>query len=278
MSSMDYPVTVVMAAYNSAHCVGRAIESLLAQTFEDWNLIVVDDHSTDNTLEVLNGYANRDRRIIVMPRDENRRPAHCRNVAISASSSPLIAIIDSDDVWLPDKLRLQMEFMKRHPETDVLGTAAYYVLPDEPQSGLVVCLPESHEDLVSVIYRCCPFIHSSVIYTRRFIERANGYRTELLRGEDADLWLRTYRDSRFHNLREPLIEYVYRKVPPFRDALFAVKLYYEAAARERRLAKYGWYIVRPLIADLAIRLRLMPSHPRGLRSECHSSDERPRND
>ena len=115
MSGESSQVTVVMAVYNGALCVGNAIESLLAQTFEDWNLIAVDDHSTDNTLEVLNGYADRDRRITIMPRTENRRPAHCRNVAISASSSPLIAIIDSDDVWLPDKLRIQVEFMRAHP-------------------------------------------------------------------------------------------------------------------------------------------------------------------
>ena len=98
------------------------------------------------------------------------------------------------------------------------------MLPDDSDSGWVVRLPERHEELVESIYKSCPFVHSSVVYRRQFIERAKGYRTELLRGEDADLWLRTYRDSRFHNLQEPLIKYVYRKTPPLKDALYAMKL------------------------------------------------------
>ncbi|MCL5103752.1 MAG: glycosyltransferase family 2 protein [Armatimonadetes bacterium] len=273
MNNMNYPVTVVMAAYNSAHCVGRAIESLFAQTYEKWNLYVVDDCSTDNTVEVIKSCALRDERITLIAEPRNLGPAHCRNRGIFASTSPLIAIMDSDDIFLPEKLRLQVEFLEQHPEVDVLGTGAYYVLPDESDFCSVVRLPETHEELAKVIYRCVP-IHSTVMYRRTFIEAAGGYRTELLRGmgEDADLWLRTYRDFRFHNLQEPLVKYQFRRKPLWRDAVGAVKLLYNTAVRERQLMRHGWDIICPMVSYVAAYAGVRPGYTRRANNVLSNTD------
>lgn len=262
MDNSSSLVTVVMTAYNSVSCVSKAITSVIAQTYQDWKLIVVDDHSTDSTLSILRDFANRDNRIEIIAQAENHRPARSRNAAIAASSSPLIAILDADDAWFPDKLRLQVEFMSLHPEVDVLGTASYWVLPDEPDAKFLMCPPATHEELAQRIYLNCPITHSTVLYRRQFIERAGGYRTDFLRCEDGELWMRTYRDFRFHNLQEPLVEYTCSKIPPFSDLPYVTKMYYQAAVRERSLLKHSWHIVRPIIAYTAIRMGLRPGYLR----------------
>lgn len=256
MSNNDPLVTVIMAAYNSESSVGATIESVRNQTFTDWTLVVVDDCSTDGTLSVLKGFAEQDKRIRVIAGQENRGQGHCRNVAIAATSSPLIAVLDADDICLPDRLQQQVDFMREHPEVDVLGGAAYYIFPDRPDSPVLVCRPETHEELVRAIYTECPFVHPTVMYRRSYIEQAKGYRVELRRGQDSDLWFRTYRVARFHNLQVPLVNYSCRPRTRLRDALYATRARYEMAARDKRLLTSGWHIMRPLAHYALVRMKL----------------------
>ncbi len=115
-------VSVVIPTYNCARYIGEAIESVLAQDFEGREIVVVDDGSTDSTREVLGSFGS-DVRCIVQ---ENRGAPAARNTGIRAARGQYIAFLDADDVWLPGKLRLQMEFLEGHPQVGLAFTDALW--------------------------------------------------------------------------------------------------------------------------------------------------------
>lgn len=121
-------VSVIMPAFNAERYVGRAIDSALAQTFTDWELIVVDDGSTDRTGEIVRGI--RDQRI-TCTRRENGGEAASRNVALDAAAGEFIAFLDADDVFLDDHLETTVAFLQRHPEHVGVYTDGYYIAADE---------------------------------------------------------------------------------------------------------------------------------------------------
>lgn len=105
-------VSVVMPSYNSERFVGQSIESIIAQSFRDWELIVVDDCSMDSTVEIVKGYCSRDSRISLIENRQNSGAAHSRNRAIAAARGRYIAFCDSDDMWHSEKLSHQVAFMQ----------------------------------------------------------------------------------------------------------------------------------------------------------------------
>ena len=107
-------VSVVMPAYNKQDVIAESVRSVIAQTFPHWELLVVDDASTDGTLSVANRLAEDDSRIRVVALKENGGIANARNVGMAAAQGQYLAFLDSDDLWLPKKLQVQMEFICRH--------------------------------------------------------------------------------------------------------------------------------------------------------------------
>ena len=116
-------VSVIIPTYNRAHLVGRAIQSVLNQTYQDFELIVVDDGSTDNTDEVIKEFQQKDNRIIYLKHDRNKGGSAARNTGIKASKGEYIAFQDSDDEWLSDKLKKQViVFFNLSPEVGIIYT------------------------------------------------------------------------------------------------------------------------------------------------------------
>ena len=113
-------VSVIVPAYNNAHFLPAAIDSILNQTFDNFELIVVDDGSTDNTQAVLAGFGDRLRYV----RKANGGPSSARNLGIQMARGQLIAFQDADDLWLPEKLALQVAYFHLHPEVGVVFTDA----------------------------------------------------------------------------------------------------------------------------------------------------------
>ena len=105
-------VSIITPAYNCEKYIGATIESVLSQTFQDWEMIIVDDCSTDDTESVINPYCQKDSRIIYKKLEVNSGAAVARNTAMSIAKGQYIAFLDSDDLWLPDKLTIQLEFMR----------------------------------------------------------------------------------------------------------------------------------------------------------------------
>ena len=129
--SKAYPrVSVIIPTYNRAHLVGRAIQSVLDQTYDDFEVIVVDDGSTDNTMEVVSGF--RDERIKYIQHPVNKgTPAAARNTGIRAARGELIGFVDSDDEWLPEKLQKQVDKFGTSSINVGLVYGGYCVIDDQ---------------------------------------------------------------------------------------------------------------------------------------------------
>ena len=184
-------VSILMPAYNVSRYVRQAIDSVLAQTRPDFELLVVDDGSTDDTAEIVAGYAGREPRIRLI-RQPNQGIGAARNTALAAARAPWVALLDSDDVWLPGYLEAQLAILERRPEIDVLSANAVNmggvwdglvynprIRGDDP---IELTLPDlvEHEDAVCIL---------SMI-RRHMLEALGGFNAQLRGSEDYDLWLR----------------------------------------------------------------------------------------
>jgi glycosyltransferase involved in cell wall biosynthesis len=244
-----------MAVYNGANTVGATVKSIQAQSYRAWTMIGVDDASTDGTDELLERFARDDTRISVIRNKSNRGLAASLNEGVRRTSSDLIARIDADDVCLPNRFAEQVRFLEEHPEISVLGTGAE-LLDEHGRSIGEVFRPEHHEALVERIYRENPFIHPSVMVRRSFYEALGGYDERLRRSQDYDLWLRGYKQFRYHNLHSALIRYRVHRSLSLMSIVFGTFVLSRAASRERLLLTHGWYAGRFAIATLLTKMGL----------------------
>jgi glycosyltransferase involved in cell wall biosynthesis len=200
-------ISIVMAAYNEEQNIGRAIESILAQTFSDWEMIVIDDGSTDATANVVRRYAEKDGRVKLVCNESNLELSASLNKGIALARADLIARADADDINLPERLAKQYEYLLAHHEIDVLGTGAY-LLDETGHRVNSFSLPLTHAELERLSFLKTHFFHPSVMMRRRFFDRAGLYNLRYPNAEDKELWLRGLRvGCRYANLSEPLIEY-----------------------------------------------------------------------
>ena len=130
-------VSVIMPAYNCERFIKQSIDSVLAQTYTNWELLIVDDCSTDRTADIISSFS--DPRIHYQRNDQNRRCAYTRNQAIKQAKGRYIAFLDSDDIWLPEKLERQITFMQTHNYP--ITYSPYFVLSPHGEQHLHTCPP-----------------------------------------------------------------------------------------------------------------------------------------
>ncbi|PLX70547.1 MAG: glycosyl transferase [Denitrovibrio sp.] len=111
---MDELVSIILPMYNDEKFIKEAVSSVLSQTYENWEMIIIDDASTENSLEIIEDFASNDSRIRVFSFDKNKGLSEARNKAIEEAGGKYIAFLDSDDLWLPEKLERQIDFMKEN--------------------------------------------------------------------------------------------------------------------------------------------------------------------
>jgi glycosyltransferase involved in cell wall biosynthesis len=203
---MPPTVSIVMSVYNGERFIRAAINSVLAQTFRDWELIVVDDASTDSTPAILAEY--RDSRIRVIRNDTNRKQAVCSNRGIALASGRYIARLDADDVSLPDRLSKQVAYLDANPEVTLVASAAHFIdesgkRVDFRAGGLNGC------DVNFTFAWYCPVVHSSIVFRAEVARPPNGYDEdpEFWFTEDYEFMARIAFRGRARVLAEPLIEY-----------------------------------------------------------------------
>ena len=196
-----------MPAYNGAKWIKAAIDSVLAQSFKDFELIVINDSSKDNTEEILRTY--RDSRIKYFKNEKNLGVQKTRNIALSIASGKFIAEIDQDDEWIDeDKLIKQLIFLIENKNYVLIGTGA--VMVDEKGNELArYLMPAKDEQIRSKIMRANPFIHSSVMFRAVDVKRIGGYDVDKM-SEDQDLWLRLGKLGMFMNFQDYSVKYLYR--------------------------------------------------------------------
>ncbi len=195
-------ISVIMPAFNAAAYVKAAIESVLDQTLRDFELIVIDDGSTDRTGELLGNFD--DSRIQVIRHELNAGLIAGLNEGIEASRGRYIARMDADDICEPTRFQRQIDCLEKNPEIGVLGTAIR-VIDELGRPGAAFVMPATPTDVEWAMPMLCPLAHPSVMMRTELVRRAGGYSPAALHAEDYDLWCRLSRLTQVANLREPLM-------------------------------------------------------------------------
>ena len=200
-------VSIIIPTYNAAKTIGDALASVRAQTFTDYEVIVVDDASTDDTVAVANSESSNLPNYRIISRPSNGGPAAARNAGISAAKGEWIAFLDGDDAWLPWKLDLQFELVKAHDTCDAFcGTSIAMGAPAPlPHAGIQSGLVRTFTTRELAIRN--EVATSTVLARKSALERAELFDEQFRGPEDYDLWMRLAAKSPIMKLDYPLSQY-----------------------------------------------------------------------
>lgn len=199
-------LSVIMSVYNDAAYLPSAIESILDQTFRDFEFLIVDDGSTDDSGAIIDRFAAGDRRIRAF-HQANRGLIYSLNLMIAETRAPLIGRMDGDDISLSNRFETQLAFLDANPDIGVLGTGAD-TIDESGRPGLRRFDNVTDPDAVLAdLQNGPPLCHPSVVMRRDVVQRVGGYHTAFLHCEDYDLWLRLSEITRLSSLPERLILY-----------------------------------------------------------------------
>ena len=206
--SAEPRVTIAMPVYNARAYLREALESVLAQTYPRWELVAIDDASTDESWDLLNEYAARDPRVRLFRQPVQSGIVAARNRAIAEAhpASTYLAVLDADDVALPDRLEAQLAFLDAHPDHALLGGHTLIIDAEARSLGLRR-YPSDYAQICSAITRFNPFAQSAVMIRRSVLDEVGGYDPAYPRCQDYDLWLRIAAKHPVANLDRPLIRY-----------------------------------------------------------------------
>jgi glycosyltransferase involved in cell wall biosynthesis len=192
-----------MPVRNGAGFLEEALDSVLAQSVRELELVVVDDGSTDDTPGLLAAAASREPRVRVLTR-EAAGLARAINAGIAAAAAPVVARMDADDVMLPGRLERQLALLDSRPDVGLVG-GAYVLLGPRGERLATIRYPEDDAALRRALAERNCFAHPAVAFRRKLWEEVGGYR--LANAEDYDLWLRMAEHTRLASIREPVLLY-----------------------------------------------------------------------
>ncbi len=228
---MTPKVSVVMAVYNGERYLRQAIDSILSQTFTDFEFIIIDDGSTDSTADIVHSYG--DPRVRRMKNAENLGLARSLNIGFDTASGEYIARMDSDDVSLPERLQKQVTYMDEHPEIAASGTWARDIDQEGNMIGLR-CVPLGNR-MDYDFWRPSPLIHPSTIIRVAHLGDLR-YDSKIKYAQDYDLWLRLRKKYKLDNLGEYLLLYrVHEKSTTQRNYSGQLQSAHEALFRHTEL-------------------------------------------
>jgi glycosyltransferase involved in cell wall biosynthesis len=198
-------VSVVMSVFNGRQFLREAMESILDQSFREFEFIVIDDGSTDGSGAVLDSYQRSDPRVRIL-HQENRGLIESLNRGCRLARCEYIARMDADDIAIRDRLRWQVDFMEKHPEVGVLGGAVEFI--NAVGKSTHVCFtPTEDSEIKSSLLRDCVIVHPTVLMRKDAFELAGGYRRVVVEAEDYDLWLRIADCFQLANLGTVVLKY-----------------------------------------------------------------------
>lgn len=203
----DQPkVSVIMGIYNCEKTLPEAIESILAQTYTNWELIMCDDGSADGTYLVAQQYQKKyPDKIILLKNDQNMKLSYTLNRCLEVATGELIARMDGDDKSHPDRFQCQVDFLHTHPDIQLVGTA----MRPFDDTGYHEIMLRPTEPSSTMLMNSTPFFHATIMTYKSVYDSLGGYCTEKRaeRVEDIDLWFRFYSKSFVGmNLNEPLYD------------------------------------------------------------------------
>jgi glycosyltransferase EpsE len=201
---MNPKVSIIMGIYNCAKTLPEAIESIISQTYENWELIMCDDGSTDNTYEVAQKYKIAyPNKIILIKNDENKGLNYTLNHCLEYAKSEYIARMDGDDISLPERFKKEVEFLESHPEYAIVSMPMIY-FDENGDWGKGNC---DGEPQIKNMVKGTPFCHAPCMVRKEAFDAVGGYvvSSKRLRVEDWDLWIRMYEKGyKGYNLSEHL--------------------------------------------------------------------------
>ena len=186
---MNDKISVIMATYNCEKTVEKAIDSILAQTYENWVMIICDDGSTDGTLEILRRYEREyPGKFVIIRNEKNSKLPYSLNHCLQYVQTDLVARMDGDDWSTPDRFEKQVAFLKSHPEYDLVGTGVT-VFDGEKKIASIVKTPEPTKH---TMLKDNAFSHATIMTYKRVYDALGGYSLDptVERVEDVDLWCR----------------------------------------------------------------------------------------
>ena len=220
-------VTIIMPSYNSEKFIIESVESVLVQTYSNWELIIVDDCSPDDSNKIITKYVDNDSRIKLIKLQKNSGPAVARNTAIEAANGRYIAFLDSDDVWLPNKLETQINFMH---DNDLAFTYSSYRLVGEDNEHLGVFITKDKISYFDMLKTCSVGCLTAIYDTEKIGKQ---YMPLILKRQDYGLWLKILKlIGETRGILEPLATYRIRKN--------------SVSSNKVKAAKYQWKIYREI--------------------------------
>ena len=200
-------VSVAMPVYNARNYIRQAVQSVLGQTFSDFELIVIDDGSSDGSGEAAREAASGDSRVRIL-RQENQGVSAAANRATELARGELLARVDADDICFPHRLEKQVEFLRSHPEHVAVGSRVLLIDADGAELFEMPGIPVTHEDIERGLMAVEWSIYQPAAMMRtEAVRRVGGYRTDLHIHEDHDLFLKLAEIGRLANLPEALLKY-----------------------------------------------------------------------
>jgi len=202
-------VSVILSTYNRAGLLKKTIESVLSQTYADFELIIVNDGSADNTLEVIKNY--NDPRIRIINNEKNIGFVKSLNKGISRARGEYIARIDDDDFWVDkQKLEKQVNFLKNNSDYVLIGCGAIKINEKEREIKRFL-FPQKDEEIRSIMLFTSPFIHSGAVFSKRAWQQVNGYDESLYLSQDFDLWAKLGRIGKMYNIKDYCVKLLDQK-------------------------------------------------------------------
>lgn len=195
-------VSILIGIYNGQHTLHQALESISLQTFQDFEVICIDDGSSDQTPHILKEWRTRlNKRLIILRNEKNIGLTKSLNIGLKKAAGIYIARLDADDTWESTKLEKQVSFLEAHSDYGIVGTNHYniYEAQGHPKP---VYLPQTHLEITKKLFRRNPFAHSSILARTDLLRSVGGYAETIRYGQDYDLWLRCFPLTKFYNLQE----------------------------------------------------------------------------
>lgn len=199
-------VSVLMSAYNSEKYIAEAIESILNQTFTDFEFIIINDGSTDNTAKIISDYAKSDKRIKFIDNKKNAGLIAALNQGLDFCRGEYIARMDSDDISLPERFAKQVKYMDQHPECGALSTWANKFGPNITKDKILTYIP-TVKLLDFLVYGDKVLNPGSMVRRSVLVDNNIKYNPEYKYAEDYAFWIEVVKHAEIHNLQEILLKY-----------------------------------------------------------------------
>lgn len=244
-----------MPVYNQQTSVLTAVDSILSQTFKDFYFIIIDDASTDNSLEILQASLKKDQRIKIIINRHHLGLTKSLNKALKLVKTKYISRMDADDISLPTRLAKQINYLETHPQIGLLGTAAYLIDDFGKQIGLKRH-PSDYPRLRRLALSYCPFIHPTWLIRRSVLLEIGEYNEAFPFSQDYELVLRLLNRFQAANLPEPLLQYRVNSSSAIslknlkKQEFLALKARFLALKHYGYSLKESWRLIKPLLSFL----------------------------